>query len=247
MKMSLWLMCAVMAALGTGCGGEKLAEVSRQAKRNEERLDRLEKMQQEILAAIEASRKESAAALDKQVADLVSKKFDERIQGDIAKVIDQKMGGGAPLQAVVQTVVNSAIADSDAKKKAEAEAREAERRQEWEQRRQEFENRRWADLQKEIGLNEQQTAKMREASQAVRDTIRQAFEGMREQPGGFNMDQARQQGEQLRQQYEAALSSILTPQQLEAYKKRPDSMLRMMSNMLDGGGHRGPPDHIPHE
>ena len=81
---------------------------------------------------------------------------------------------------------------------------------------------------------------MREASDAVRDQIRQGFEAMRERPGEFNMEQARQQGEQLRQQYEAALGSVLSAEQLEAYRQRPDSMLRMMSGMLDGG-RRGPP------
>ena len=229
-----------IAVLMAGCGGERISELERQSKRNEERLVRLEGMQKEILDSIEASRREAAASLEKRVEELVAKKFDERIQGEIVKKIDEKMGGGQQLQAVIKTAVDSAIAQNEAQKEAAEEARNEERRQQWEQRRQESENRRWTTLQQDLKLNDAQLAKMREASDAVRDQIRQGFEAMRERPGEFNMEQARQQGEQLRQQYEAALGSVLSAEQLEAYRQRPDSMLRMMSGMLDGG-RRGPP------
>ena len=226
------IMMGTALLLAAGCGGERLAEVERQSKRNEERLVRLEGMQKEILDQVEASRRDAAASLEKRVEELVARVFDAKVQAEIVKKIDEKMGGGQQLQAVIQTAVDSAIAQNEAQEKAEADAREAQRRQEWDQRRQESDNRRWAERQQSIGLNNDQVAKLRAASEEVRNQMRQIFEQTREQGGDF--DQARQRGQALVAQFEASLSSYLTAEQIEAYKKTTG-----LFGMEGGGGRRG--------
>lgn len=234
MKTAHVVMLGVALVVAAGCDGGRLAEVERQTERNEQRLVRLESMQKEILDKIEASRREAAASLEKRVEELVTGMFDARVQSEIGKRIDERMGGGQQLETVLQTAINSAIAQNEAQKKAEAEARDAQRRQEWEQRRQEADNRRWTERQQALGLNDDQVAKLRAASEEVRNQMRQAFEAAREQGGNF--DQARQQGQALVAQFEASLSSFLTAEQVEAYKKSSD-----MFRMGEGGGGRGGP------
>jgi Spy/CpxP family protein refolding chaperone len=101
----------------------------------------------------------------------------------------------------------------------------------WERRRKEMEDRHWGETAKSLNLNETQTAAMRSASDALRSAARDMAAKLQE-AGKLDMDNMRQQGQLLRQQYEAQLSQILSAEQLENYRNQPRSMLRMMDFML---------------
>jgi hypothetical protein len=177
----------------------------------------------------------------------VSARLDAVVASEVARQVENKIGSDQDVETIFRQAVEEQMAAYD---KRQRDAREEELRKQRaeaevqriaaEKQRAEAEEKRWAQVQGDLGLNESQTAQLREMSQQTRQAIREAFDTMRAQ-GDFSPAQAHQQAEAVRTNYEAQLSQILTAEQLEAYHNEPHNVLRMMDGVggLGRFGRRG--------
>ena len=136
---------------------------------------------------------------------------------------------------IMRENVQAEPAATEARKKAADEARQAEEQKERDERRAQWENERWNGLQKDLNLTDDQRQQLQLASSNVRQIIRDTLDKMR--ANGQDPDPAaiKLATERLRNEYAATLALILSPEQIEDYRKQPANMLRMMDEMASGG------------
>lgn len=238
--LAMSLSCAI--PLLTGCGSKVAEEALRANKELTARVARLEQSEQQLKREVEAMRLEQTATLEKKATEAMG----SRVAALVDEKIEERLGSHDELQNVVKAVIRDEMAAFESRQSQNRERgqRDPARRQEWEQRRTQWEQERWQTLSKDLNLTDEQVTKMKAASQAMREQIQKGFSQIREQ--GFDWEKVRQGTEQLKTQYEGELSKILTPEQLEAYRKRPDSMMRMMDFSSSQSGRRSPPpDNAP--
>lgn len=224
-----WICVGLCAGLGAGCT-EVSEEVGTLRRRNDEQgkvISQLVQEMEELRLKVDGYERRQEAMLAAAADTVITQRFGANIAAAVNEQVARQIRAQEGLDRMIQDRVVAEIAAADARREAERLVADQARAEEREERRRTFMDQRWARLSEELSLNETQTAGLRAASDAMREEMRTAMEGLRE-TGGAGPAEFQQQAEALRAKYEAQLSQVLTPEQLEAYRNRPDSILRMM-------------------
>jgi hypothetical protein len=224
-----WVWVGLCAGLAAGCS-ETAEEVSSLRRRNEEQgkvISQLVQEMEELRLKVEGYERRQEALLTAAADTVITQRFGANIAQAVNEQVARQLRAQEGLDRIIQDRVVAEITAAEARREAERLAAEQARTEEREERRRTFMDQRWTRLAEDLGLNESQTAGLRAASDAMREEMRVAMDALREM-GGAGPEEFRQQAETLRSKYEAQLGQVLTPEQLDAYRNRPDSILRMM-------------------
>ena len=236
MRLQWVVVCVGGAALAAGCGqvGERIETLTRQNDEQSAMIAELTKAQQTMRLEVDALRREQAASMENRVEALV-KDVTARVEQQLATATNLPTTGTD--RSIIRETVQAELAATEARKKAAEEAKAAEEQKQRDERRAQWENDRWNSLQKDLNLSDDQRQQFQLASSNVRQVIRDTMDKMR--ASGQDPDPAaiKLASERLRNEYTATLSQILTPEQIDAYRKQPNNMLHMMDEMAQNGGH----------
>lgn len=229
MKYRIVCLASAAAILATGCGKIDRRLEYLQARSDEQagRLSRLEKNQEQLRTELEALRQAKAAPLAAEVEKLLTNRVAEFVASEVKSEFKEQVGTRQEIEEMLRTVAREQVGTQQNRDRGN---RGGPPRQDWAQRRTQWEEQQWQTLTKDLNLTEAQTEQMKAASQALRKSIQDKVAEIRDQ--GLNAEKLREIGEQLKAQYETQVSGILNAEQLESYRKRPNSMLRVLDFSL---------------
>jgi hypothetical protein len=231
-------VCAAAAsALLAGCGGGESPEAFAAREELRARVAKTDRAVEELRGEIETMRAAQTTSLKATVQDMLRVELDGMISTTVQARVEAKIGDRAEIDRIFRESVADAFAQHEAQKKAADDARREEQRLAWEKARAQQEEQRWAQVAKDLSLNETQKEQLRGASQAIRQEFDAVMSEVRAGGQPPDMDAMRKQAADLKTKYEAALAQTLTGEQLEAFRKQ-DMSLRMLDGMVQGN--RGP-------
>lgn len=198
---------------------------------------KLERRVSDLQAELETLKNQRSTDLRAAVQDVLRAELDTMIETTVLARVEARLGDKAGVDQLVRDTVKETLAAYERQREAEEAAAREQRRQEWEQRRAQFEEERWTRLAQDLKLTEVQKEQMRAANQSIREAIEAIWAQLRESNERPDMNMIRQRAAELKAQYEAMLSQILTPEQLAAYRdQRSFNLLRMLDAIASGEG-----------
>ena len=241
MSTRVWAWVVAGLALGVlswlGCTAHETPEELAAREEMRAAVVKLERRVSDLQAELETLKNQRSTDLRAAVQDVLRAELDTMIETTILARVEARLGEKAGVDQLVRDTVKETLAAYERQKEAEEAAAREQRRQEWEQRRAQFEEERWTRLAQDLKLTEAQKEQMRAANQSIREAIEAIWAQLRESNERPDTNMIRQRAVELKAQYEAMLSQILTPEQLAAYREqRPFNLLRMLDAIASGEG-----------
>jgi hypothetical protein len=229
MRGSTVCLTSLAVILAAGCGKVERRLEYLQARSDEQasRLIRLEKNQEKLDAELDALRQAKAAPLAVEVEKLLTNRVAEFVASEVKAEFKEQVGSRQEIEEMLRTVAREQAGSVQNRDRGN---RGGPARQDWAQRRTQWEEQQWQSMAKDLNLTDTQTEQMKAANQTLRKAIQDKVAEARDQ--GFNADKLREIGEQLKAQHETQVSGILNAEQMEAYRKRPNTVLRMLDFSL---------------
>lgn len=239
-------LCAGVAMLSGVCGCNELSEeVQSLQRKNDEQSATIARVTQEVeqlQQKVADFERRQDSMLAQAAENVITQRFGSTIQSAVSQQVAEQLKNQTGFDEALKSRIQAEIAANDAKIEAQKAAAEQARQEERDRRRQERTDQRWAAAAKELSLNETQVTALRGAEENIRTTLHDTMDEMR-QSGEWNPGAMREKAQSIRTEYEAELAKILTPEQLESFKKNPGSMFGGMEFMGRGG--RTPPTGQP--
>lgn len=207
---------------------KRLAEQQVALVKQEERLADQEKQNEALKKDLAAARIELKAAVSSQVDEALRQ---PRVQAEIQRAVEQNVARRMEEFERRRAEARGGEQDGDPRDRWER------RREEFRARREEREKQELDKLATELKLSEEQQKRVNEHAAEIRETVGDAFRRMRED-GNFNLEEIKATVEDLKNRNDAVMKDVLTAEQYEEYRKRPNP-LDGVYNFLTGQGGRG--------
>ncbi len=155
------------------------------------------------------------------------------VSNEVAAQLDRRVGSQADINAIFQQAIREGVASYDERKNSEREEQRKQWQTKMEDQRKQWEEKRTQRLAEELKLSAEQSESMKKLEIDQREAVRKKIEEMGGM-GGFNFEAMRTATEELRVKNDEEVAKILTPEQMEEYKKRPRNMMSLLSGMFGG-------------
>jgi len=238
-------MAAQLDAMDTRLTAQEksIGDYEKRLEEQKQRLSLQEKRLSEQERGNEALKKELAAS-KKELDAVVAAKVDEalkqpRVQAEIQKAVEQNVA--RRMEELRRRRADERRGEGDERRGAGED-----RGRRWEEMRAQFrakrEERERQEMQKfaeELELNEDQQARVNDHAAEIREKISATLQQLRE--GNLNMEDIKAAVEDMKLRNDAAMKDILTPQQYEEFKKKPnpiDAAYEFLTRARGQGGWR---------
>ncbi|MGQ9663343.1 MAG: hypothetical protein ACUVWX_13545 [Kiritimatiellia bacterium] len=228
--------------LVTGCAQqERIEQLAQRNVELEQRVTALEQENKLFKAELESLRARREAALGKATEEFFSQKLAEllapraenvlanRVESLIQRAVEEKLSSQVELKALLEQIAEQ---QGDERRRTPDRGPD---RQAWQQRvqvsREEWRKRRMDTLAQELGLSETQKEQLIAAEAQTGEAARAIVNQMRGQ-GLSALTNLASVVQDLSARHDEAVRKILTEEQLQAYKNRPDNLLAFLSRMF---------------